>query len=141
MTDGVPSGPLEPRPTLGASELAAGGGAGGALLFAINSFVPNPTLKTLLTYLAPTISIVFMGVYSFATDWAADGWKSFEAERTRKKLLRRAKEGLAEAKAQLSAIEADPAATAEHKVTARDRVQKFERAVLDLNAKGIVVID
>jgi hypothetical protein len=55
-------------------------------------------------------------------------------------LPKRAKLGLIDVKAQLADIESDPYATADHKKLARDRVQCFERAVLDLNAAGIVVI-
>jgi hypothetical protein len=133
--------PKQTRPTLGTSELAAGGGTGGALVFAINTYVVDAKLQTLLIYLVPTISIVAMGLYSFGSALIANNWKSFESERTRRKLLNRAKAGLADAKLQLKAIEADPESTAEHKALARERVQKFERAVLELHAKGIVVID
>jgi hypothetical protein len=123
------------------SELAAGGGTGGALVFAINTYIVDAKLQTLLIYLVPTISIIAMGFYSFGSALMADNWKSFEAEGTRRKLLNRAKAGLADAKVQLKTIEADAESTSEHKGLARERVQKFERAVLELHAKGIVVID
>jgi hypothetical protein len=142
MSDDTLNGVQESRSgVIKASDLAAGGGAGGALVFAINTYIADPKLQTLLVYLVPTASIIAMGVYSFALELCRGNWEAYEAERTRKNLLRRAKEGLADAKVQLKAIEDDGASTLEHKTVARERVQKFERAVLDLHAKGIVVID
>jgi hypothetical protein len=142
MADSADLETKEVKPNnISASDLAAGGGIGGALIFVVNTYVPDPKLQTLLVYLIPTASIVALGMYSFILEQFRHSWESFEAERTRKRLLRRAQEGLLDAKSQLKAIEADNNSTAEHKAIARERVQKFERAVLDLHAKGIVVID
>jgi hypothetical protein len=126
---------------LGTSDLAAGGGAGGVLVYAINTYVPDTKLQTLLIYLVPTASIVFMAIFSFIARLAGEAWKNYDAERTRKSLLKRAKAALADAKEQLVAIEADRMATIEHKFEARERVQKIERALIDLNVRGIVSVD
>jgi hypothetical protein len=129
------------KPGIAASDVAAGGGAGGALVYAINTYVVDQKLQTLLIYLVPTISIVFMEVYSFFAKLSGDAWKHYEAERTRKNLLSKARAALSDAKEQLALIENDGNATQDHKTKARDRVQKIETAVLELNVKGIVVID
>jgi len=141
MSEGTFNGVHDSRPSISASDLAAGGGAGGALVFAINTYIADPKLQTLLVYLVPTASIFAMGVYTFSVEQCRSTWEGYVGERTRKKLLKRAKQGLDDAKVQLKAIEDDTASTPEHKLAARIRVQKFEQAVLDLHAKGIVVLD
>lgn len=127
--------------SIGTGELAAGGGSGGVLVYAITAFIADQKLQALLIYLVPAVSVFLASVYLMATNKLISWWESYEAERNRKKLLQRAQTGLAEAKQQLKTIEDDPHATTQHKKQARERVQAFERAVLELHAKGVVVIE
>lgn len=123
------------------AQLAVTGGGGGMIAYLANSFVENPQWKSLLIVAAPSIGVILLKIWTFLEAETAVRWNSRNAERRRQELLRRARQGLADAKTQLADIEADGHATADHKKLARDRVQSFERAVLDLNAAGIVVID
>jgi hypothetical protein len=142
MTDiAVPEDGKRNKQAVGPGEIAAGGGSGGILVFAVNSYVADPKLQTLLIYLVPAASLLATNIYSnLFKKW--DEWRSdVSAEKKRKQLLQRAQAGLAEAKQQLATIELDSFATSDHKKTARERVQAFERAVLDLHAKGVIVIE
>lgn len=125
----------------GTSQLTVGGSAGGITAYLANTYLSSTSLRDLFVYLSPTIGIIIMGVYSFSAAQISKWWKAREAERTRVTLLRRAREGLKDAKDQLAAIKSDGASTQDHKTTARERVQLIERKVLDLNVQGIVVLD
>ena len=117
------------------------GGGGGLIAYLANTFVESQQWKSLLIVAAPSIGIVLTKIWTFLVAEVTIWWKSSKEERKRLELLKKAKQGLAEAKTQLADIEADGQATADHKKLARDRVQALERAVLALNAAGIVVID
>jgi hypothetical protein len=129
------------RPSIGTGELAAGGGSGGILVYAINAYIIDPKLQTLLIYLVPAVSVAATGLYGKLIAVIQSRQEDKAAEKKRMSLLKRAQSGLAEAKQQLQSIEDDKNATPDHKKTARERVQAFERAVLDLHAKGIVTIE
>jgi hypothetical protein len=129
------------KPSIGTGELAAGGGSEGILVYAINAYIIDPKLQTLLIYLVPAVSVAATGVYTKLTAAIESRQEDKAAEKKRRLLVQRAQAGLAEAKQQLKSIEDDKNATLEHKKTARERVQAFERAVLDLHAKGIVTIE
>jgi hypothetical protein len=137
----VPSGEQSSRPFIGTGELAASGGGGGVIAFVANSFIENPHWKGFFIVIAPALGIVLMQIYGFFSDELSAWWRARKDEQKRLELLRKAKDGLTEAKIQLSAIESDLKSTDDHKTKARDRVQAFERAVLELNAAGIVVIE
>jgi hypothetical protein len=142
MTDtSFPATEKDNKQPVRAGELAAGGGSGGVLVYAVTSYVQEPKLQSLLLYLVPAASVFATGIYSQLlrrwTDWRTD----IGAEKKRRQLLHRAQTGLAEAKQQLESIETDQNATPDHKKVARERVQAFERAVLDLHAKGILTIE
>lgn len=117
------------------------GGGGGLIAYLANTFVSDHQWKSLILVAAPTIGIILLQIWTFLVAEASAAWSSHKAEAKRLELLKKAKQGLADAKAQLADIEADSQATADHKKLARNRVQAFERAVLELNAAGIVVFD
>jgi hypothetical protein len=129
------------KPTVGAAQLAAGGGSGGILVYIVHAYVKDPNLQTLFLYLVPSVSVVVASVYSRAVELIATLSTDKFSEYRRKQMLKRAQHGLEAAKSQLRSIEADEKSTAEHKAAARDDVQAFERAVLDLHSKGIITVD
>jgi hypothetical protein len=137
----VPSEPSRAGVSVTTAHLAVTGGGGGLIAYLANTFVESQQWKSLLIVAAPSIGIALTKIWSFLVAEVTMWWKSSKEERKRLELLKKAKQGLAEAKTQLADIEADGQATADHKKLARDRVQAFERAVLALNAAGIVVID
>ncbi|MBY6242738.1 hypothetical protein [Methylosinus sp. Sm6] len=141
MLGAAPSEASPEKPPVTTAQLAVTGGGGGMIAYLANTFVENPQWKSLLIVAAPSIGVVLLKVWTFLESETATWWKFRKAERTRHDLLRRARQGLADAKSQLADIESDGHATADHKKLARDRVQSFERAVLELNAAGIVVVD
>lgn len=137
----VPSETSQEKPPITTAQLAVTGGGGGMVAYFANSFVENQQWKSLIIVAAPTIGIILLQIWTFLVAETVAWWKSRKDEKKRQELLKKAKQGLADAKAQLADIEGDGQATADHKTLARERVQRFERAVLELNAAGIVVID
>lgn len=137
----VPSETSREKPPITTTQLAVTGGGGGMIAYLANTFVENQQWKSLLLIAAPTIGIILLQIWTFLVAEVVAWWTSHKEETKRLELLKKAKQGLSDAKAQLADIEADGQATADHKKLARDRVQALERAVLELNAAGIVVID
>lgn len=137
----VPSEGSQEKVPVTTAQLAVTGGGGGMVAYLANTFVENQQWKSVILVLAPTIGLALMQIWAFIALEVAALWNSRKEERKRLELLKKAKQGLADAKAQLASIESDSQATPDHKKRARERVQTFERAVLELNAAGIVVID
>ncbi|WP_221164133.1 hypothetical protein [Rhizobium sp. NLR22b] len=111
---------------LSASDIAAGGGSGGILVYLINGWVGDPNLKSLLLYLVPAISILITGAYSAVVSFALN---SLEYN-----LARRA---LGNARKHLEEIEGDGRASETHKKAARERVEEAERDVMMISLKSV----
>lgn len=116
-----------PKKGVTANDIAAGGGAGGLLVFGINTWVTSPDFKNVLLYLVPAASILITGLY---------GWLIITLTNT--VAYHSAKRALTKAKGHLKEIEADELATVQHKKEARDSVEAAERAVMLLNLRTVL---
>lgn len=116
-----------PKKGVTANDVAAGGGAGGLLVFAINTWVSDPNYQNVLIYLVPAASILVTGVYGWLIDLV-----------TTSVAYRSAKRSLTQAKTHLAEIEADKFASAQHKKEARESVEQAERAVMLLNLRAVL---
>ena len=107
------------------TNVAGGGGGGGILIYLATTFL-TPPWQDIVIYISPTIAVVFGVIFSFGQtkimQWNAD---------------RAIREELNKAKEHLRRIESDQHSTAEHKATARKKVEALERLVFDVHDRRI----
>ncbi len=115
-----------PQNASNGNNLAAGGGAGGLLVYLINTFIADASIRDILMYLVPSASIVIAWCYSFLAS-TVGGWISY----------RLAASALRKTKNHLTLIEGDPNATQQHKKEARERVEEAERALMVLGLRDV----
>lgn len=111
---------------LSASDIAAGGGSGGILVYLINGWIDDPSLKSLLLYLVPAVSILITGAYAAVVTFALNSLEYNFARRA-----------LSQARKHLEEIEKDERASEPHKKAARERVEEAERDVMMISLKGV----
>jgi len=105
-------------------------GAGSATgLLGLAQFIPDATIKAIVTFLAPTATVVIAMLWAFGTT----SLRNLLESRTLNQALKEARDIRA-------AVEADPTASEDHKQQARDAVEKLEALALVLIRRRIASV-
>lgn len=128
MSDPLKSAPATVAKTnnVTTQDVAAGGGAGGLLIYAINHYVTDTQLNTFLLYCVPAAAVVLAGIWAklrrLGEHYANVSLKRWQ---------------LSQAWEYLKSIESDPKATDDHKAMARADFEIAQRDYQNLLLKGI----